>query len=696
MMLGITLSAFVLTSCTNTQMREVFGDSSGPIKSIDEMTKLVAGENAPKAAKVKPVVRDKVSSDAVANDSVIDELILPGTGQSNNEPVVPLASGDITLDFNDTPIKDVAAVVLGDFLGAAYLIDANVKGNITLTTATPINRKSLLPLLDAALSSIGAEVVQSGGAYRVRKAKGASLSGMDFQQSGGGGGFLALPLEYIGAAELAKIIRPLLPNNRPVLPSTSTNLLLVGGSAAELDTVRKTAKVFDVNVMARQAILLKSLKNVQVSDIQFELENIFGAGEKGPLAGLVRFMPIERLNAVLVMSPQQGYLADARRWIERLDQTRKSDEVQVFVYYMQHGRVKEMAQTLGELFTGASVISSPSSSAPSSSTSTRPIVKNASAPKIVADESRNALLIQSTQREYRDIKDVLSKLDVSPAQVMIEAQIVEVTLDDSLRFGVQYALDAGGLGITTDGSAVLSSSNSASIAPTFGSLSNTVGGFAYSLTGAGGQARIILDALAATTEVNVVSAPKVFVLDNQTARLSVGDDVPIVTQTAEGTATDSRTINAVQYRSTGVFLEVTPRVNAGEMVTLEVIQNVSSAVNTQAAGTSNIDSPTIQQSSIVSTVAIQNGETVLLGGMIREKSGKGKSGLPILSSLPFIGPLFGVSSSTGGRSELLVMITPRIIRTPAQARQGTEEIKAGFEGVLKTLADGVRQPDIIP
>ncbi len=190
----------------------------------------------------------------------------------------------------------------------------------------------------------------------------------------------------------------------------------------------------------------------------------------------------------------------------------------------------------------------------------------------------------------------------------------------------------------------------------------------------------------------MISAPTIFVLDNQVARLRVGDEVPIITQTAEGLTEDSRTVNTVQYRNTGVLLEVTPRVNSGGMVTLEIVQEVSSAVNTAASGTSTIDSPTIQQRSFLSTVGVRDGETVMLGGLIRELSSKGKGGIPGLHSVPVVGNLFGRTNNVAQRTELMVMLTPHVVRNAQETSNVTAELKEKFQGVLRMQNEGVTRP----
>lgn len=613
------------------------------------------------------------------------------------------AAGDISLNFQNASIAEIAGVILGDLLKVPFTIDAGVQGSASLNTGTPLNREALIPVLEAVLSSMNAVLINQGEVYRIKSASGMDLQGAPVGSglpSGTGAGFEVFALSYIGAAEMAKIIAPLVPDGRPVNVDTQRNLLIAGGTGPERQSIRETIALFDVDAMAGQSVLLVSLEHVEVKTILFELENIFGGTGKGPLAGLVRFVPVERLNALMVLSSQQEYLSQARDWIRRLDRTRRADEQTVFVYFMQHGSAPDMVKTLQEIFAAppgardvapgaapseaSAGIALPPPSGSASGIAPQPL-------RITADRSKNALLIQGNERQFQQVKDVLGKLDIAPLQVMIEAQIVEVSLGDTLRYGVQYFLDTGGLKIDEDSITQLTSGTSAAgIAPNL--TSPPGGGFAFSLSGRAGQNRVVLDALSDMTSVNMISAPTLFVLDNQVARLRVGDEVPIITQTADGLTNDSRTLNTVQYRSTGVLLEVTPQVNSGGTVTLQIVQEVSAAVNTQSSGSSTINSPTIQQRSFLSTVGVRDGETIVLGGLIREQASKGRSGIPVLHQVPVLGNLFGRTSNSASRTELLVMITPRVVRDTQQSRDVTAEIRERYQGILLLQEKGAVRP----
>jgi general secretion pathway protein D len=267
-------------------------------------------------------------------------------------------------------------------------------------------------------------------------------------------------------------------------------------------------------------------------------------------------------------------------------------------------------------------------------------------------------VILATTAEYRMIEATLKRLDITPLQVLIEVTIAEVSLTDDLRYGLQWFFESGSSAVTFS---TLSTGVVASAFP----------GFSYFFSG--NDARVVLNLLTEITDVRVISSPQLMVLDNQTARLQVGDQVPIATQSAVSIGDpDAPIVNSIQFRDTGVILEVTPRVNASGLVVLDVFQEVSDVI---ATTTSDIDSPTIQQRSIESTVAVQSGDTVALGGLIRDRDEESVTGVPLLSSIPVLGNLFKTTQNQVRRVELLVLITPRVVRNRREALEVTEELR---------------------
>jgi len=312
----------------------------------------------------------------------------------------------------------------------------------------------------------------------------------------------------------------------------------------------------------------------------------------------------------------------------------------------------------------------PSLSAPSDAVSVSGSAPGIGNLSITADETNNALAILATPQQYGVIVAALKKLDAAPLQVLLEAAIAEVTLTDNLKYGVQYFFQPN-----TQNQIVLSDSATSNIAAAFP-------GFSYMFSD-GNNIKIILDALQALTHIEVVSSPQVMVLNNQQATLQVGDRVPIVTQQAQQTTSDTAPIiNSVEYEDTGVILKVTPRVNRGGMVMMDISQEVSQVADTSA---SPVPSPTIQERKINSSVAVQDGETVVLGGLISDARTRGKSGIPLLQNIPVLGSLFGDTSNNNTRTELMVLITPHVVDNTQKARKVTDELRRRLPSVQAVL-----------
>ena len=287
--------------------------------------------------------------------------------------------------------------------------------------------------------------------------------------------------------------------------------------------------------------------------------------------------------------------------------------------------------------------------------------------EIIADDTRNALVILATPQDYKMVLAALQKLDVVPLQVLIEASIIEVTLTDDLNYGVEWFFK-NNFDSEHSGKGTLDS-NVANI----GGLAGAIPGFSYTIIDSAANVRIALNALASQSDLNVLSSPSLMVLDNQTAKINIGDEIPIPSrQSVSNIDPAAPTVNEIQYKTTGVILEVTPRVNNSGLVTMEIKQEVSNAVDTDSSG---IDAPTIQQRQIESTVAINSGETIVLGGLIKNQDTNSESGIPGLYKIPVIGKLFGSTKDETLRTELLVLITPRVIRNYDDARTITDEFR---------------------
>jgi len=604
----------------------------------------------------------------------------------------PVSGGDIVLNFEKTDIHEVINTILGEMLGANYVVDPGVSGTVTLATSQPLSRAELLPTLEALLRVNGVVVHEADGIYSVVPASKA-MSGMMSPQvrlSGDlGYQLLVVPLRFIGATEMQSILQPLLPESGIVKVDTTRNHLLIAGTKAELEQAKATIDVFDVDQMQGMSVGLFKLQNAEATDVRDELKTIMGADADGPLADMLRFITINRMNALIVVSTQSQYLDDAKTWVERLDRAGDAAGENMYVYPVQNGRAENLANLLMQLFdttgaasafgsTGSGLLSpspvNPAREASSQAATAMPTRMTSGgggdvsgSVKIIADSENNALLIMASRTEYDKIRSAIRRLDVMPLQVLVEATILEVTLSDELSYGLQWFFK-NGIGDSKSGVGELFP---LPVDPSF----------SYTVKDSSANIRAVLNLLAADSRLDIISSPSLMVLDNRTATIKVGDQVPIRTSETTSLATsgtDPLVTSTIQYRDTGVLLEVTPRVNPGGMVVLEITQDVNDVDQTT---TSDIDSPTIIQRRIMTSVAVQSGETVVLGGLIRNNQSESEAGVPGLRSVPGVGRLFSSKTTTNTRTELLVLITPTAISNIEEAKKSTEEMKRKLDGI---------------
>ena len=633
------------------------------------------------------------------------QLVRPPKGRVR--PNTTIVDDQVTLSFVDTEIAQVVQAILGDILQENFVVDPSLEGTVTLQTSRPVPRESLVPTLEAALRLNGSALLEVDGLYQVLPLEQAPRNATprlgrpsgraSRAPQGAGYGIQVIPLRYIAAAEIARMLEQVVPPGAVLRADSARNVVVVAGSAEQQANVLDFVDIFDVDWLAGMSFALVPLEIANADQVVRELTKIFGSNDEGPLGGLLRFVPISRLNAVLVISPQASYLASAQDWIERLDLGSEAATPKLYVYYVQHRQVADLAEVLNKIFTPAqsdpftenesdtsdvSMLRGPPASrygtllaeADPEAEDLAPIdglglgagysLYREAEIRIIPDEIYNALAILATPRDYKLVREALKKLDIVPLQVLIEATIAEVTLNDELRYGLQWFFDGG------DNEFTFSTAVSGAVDPLFP-------GFSYIFENS--DIRVVLDALDEVTDVNVISSPQLLVQDNQEARLQVGDQVPVQTSAATSVRdADAPIVNSIEFRDTGVILGVTPHVNASGLVSMEIIQEVSDVVETT---TSDIDSPTIQQRMVESTVAIHSGQTVALGGLIREANSKGRSGLPGLSRIPLLGNLFGSTSVEKARTELLILITPRVIRNRSEAQEVTDELRNRMRSV---------------
>jgi general secretion pathway protein D len=666
-------------------------------------------------------------------------------------PSIPATSiapggGNVTFDFADTDIREVAAQILGNTLHVNYTIDPNVHGTATLRTVTPLSTAQLLPVLQSLLNQNGATLTQQNGVYRVLPVA-ASLG-----VAGGAGtaGGTMIPLRYAGAEDLAKSLAPYAQGGGRIVAVPGANSVIVSGEPAQRDALAALVQAFDVDLLAGQSYALLPVTTGDAADLADALKQAFRAQQGGSLATVLRVVPMARVNAVLVVANAPRYIDEARRAFAVIERGRRQTMRSWHVYYLQNGTANDVAYTLQQAFTPNNVTAQPSAHASgqsggnsasasgissistmgnsstggsssglgglggstsssttgstgglgsaasgghtatssTGSTGANPLLggignssgggNDTNSMRIIPNPDNNAILIFATGEEEDTVESMLHKIDILPLQVRIDAIIAEVTLNDNLSYGTQFFFKHHGIagGIIEEAANAVTGSNGAynpslPATPGYG----TPNAF-FTASGAGGD--VVLQALQDVTTVKVLSAPDLLVLDNETAQLQVGNQVPVQNGTLTTTAASTGVLSSTSYVTTGVITQVTPRVNSGGLVTLDIQQEVSAVLpQTEVSGNSGsgIGSPTFSDRAVKSRVVVQDGQTVGLAGLITDNVSKDNSGLPWLKDIPVLGVAFGTQTNTRTRTELLILLTPHVLHDQRDARALTQDLR---------------------
>lgn len=801
---SVLLLALLAAGCATTRNESVATPAPSPaaapantvMPTVQEPAQNAATEPSTVAAEspTEPVTTVKDAGQKMTPGT----RLFPGTDRFLKADMAPkmdpvLAKGDkVSLNFESVSVGGLATALLGDLLKLNYTVDAGGDTVVSLHTRQPLLRSQVLDVLDAVLLPHDLAIVRdNAGVYHVTK-RTVTLGtrpvvGASKFKDLAGSGTVIVPLNHIAAAEMAKILAPIAPRESIVYVDTMRNLLILQGSKAQLGGWLEMVDAFDVDFLSGMSLGVFVLENANVNVVRDALQAILGSEKAadpyagasssgagvpggasgaggsnaagaggatvasaaasaqmaGPLGGLIRVFPVERLNALVVVTPRSQLLTQVETWIRRLDRPTDTLEAALFVYPVQNGSALQLAEMLNGLFGGQSAQSKSgggvaSGSAPTqfgqgssgatgtagtgfasaatggsspfgatssggsgagmgamsgfpqvgagktssnntSLTSTSQLDGNV---RVVADEKRNALLIRAPRTEYRRIEQALRELDKAPAQVLIEASIVEVSLTGNLQYGVEWFVQnniSGG----RQGQALLNMRDS-------GAIGAQQPGFSYTILNSAGVVRATLNALAEKSQVRLLSSPSVLVLNNHNATIQVGQQQPIKSSTA--VTTGNLVTESITYKDTGVMLSVTPSVNAGGLITMDISQQVTDV--------GEVDSATQQRAfltrQIQTRVAVRSGEPIVLGGLIRENDTSGRSGIPVLSNLPLVGALFGNTSNNNNRTELLVLLTPRALENDDALRSASAELRDRMRSLSLQSSPFSASPQDVP
>jgi general secretion pathway protein D len=646
------------------------------------------------------------------------------------------ASGDgYDLNFENAPVNTVAKVILGDILGTGYIIDPRVQGTITLASGRAVSKADVLFVLENALRMSNVAMVRDRNGYRLIPAADATGSGfVDTDEATRAGyGVSVVPLRYVSAQAMLKLLDGFGIKPNAVRVDNARNLVIIQGTGPERRSAVDTVLSFDGDWMRGQSVGVFPIRNSTPEPIITEIEKIMDTGEGGLSQNLIKLQPVSRLNAILVVSRKPEYLKTVATWIKRLDESDTSG-VNLKVYRLHYGTAKQVAGLLNEILAGRSSggldsaqsqiapgtgLSVASSGGPLSALSAQPptpmgqagagglgagagAAAAAARPagggaaasndlsaagsggafgprgssesaqaniRITPDIVNNSILVYASQETQRIVEQTLRQIDRPLMQVAIDATVAEVTLNDALSYGVQYFLQTRNSG-SQDAASVIST-----IAQAAGPLAGVYPGLNFVL-GPSSMPNIVLDALHNVTDVKILSNPSLVVLDNQTATLQVGDQVPISTGTATVLTANNTVVSTIDYRNTGIILRVVPRVSANGNVIIDIEQESSSVT----PGTATSLTPTIADRRVKSSISVASGQTVLLAGLISDEVDRTRQGIPVLDKIPGIGDLFSQQSGTKIRTELIIFIRPTIIRDAVDAHMVAEELRSKLNG----------------
>lgn len=688
----------------------------------------------------------------------------------------PAASGGgaVTFNFENQPVQAVVKAILGDLLKQNYTIVPGVQGNISFSTSEPVDSSQALPILETLLSWTHNALVQRNGGYVVMPEKEAVAGNLvpSLGAASPKGGLQArlFPLRFISATEMQKLIKPFARTDSTLLVDQARNLLVMSGTPEELANYQSMVRTFDVDWLRGMSVGVFNLQYANVAELMPKLDGMFGKGGDTPLAGMLRFIPIERTNAIVVISTQPEYLQEVGDWITKIDRG-GGNEPQLFVYDVRNIKASDLAKYLAQIYTNGAgsggdnggqvgpglsggtlgsantagatsmgstaggfgnsngateggglsgkvggsafgggtesaegggiggskggVLGGSSAGAPSGfgnvgggnnggPVNEQQYSSSDGSVKISSVDNNNQLLVRARPSQWEEIKSAIRKLDNVPMQVQIETRILEVSLTGDFQFGVQWYLEGltGSTG-TPGTSSFVPGEPYRHRQIGLGQGGNAYGGEPFFYSFLNSNLQVAVRAMETSGNTKTLSAPSMVVMNNQTASIAVGNQIPInqtSVNTGIGTATS---YSQVTYLSTGVILNVQPRINPGGLVYMNISQEVSQADKSVPLVNGN---PAISQRKLATQVAVQSGQTVLLGGLIEQAEGTTDTGIPGLNRVPVLGRLFGNTSRSRNRTELIVLITPRVISGSEDARQITEDYQNKFESLAPLRA----------
>jgi len=645
---------------------------------------------------------------------------------SSYNPLKADSSGDVMLNFDNADLIEVIRT-FSEILDFNYTLETDVSGKVTIHTSKGIAKKDVFPVFYQILETNGLTAVKDGDFYRITTFKDTSRLPLRFRSNKDGKeippeermAVQIIPLKHVSAEEMSKVLEPFITEHGTLITHEASNMLLLIEKNSVIQKANYLVDMFDTDNLANSAHRFYKLKYYTPEEMSKLLGDILSAFNKGK-KDLVRFVPVSRLSLLIAVSSDAETLKWLDKMISEFDVPGEDGESKIFVYFVKNGLADDIGAILGSVFGIATGGGSPASqkneaggtlaqqtqtqqgaAQPQGSTAqanaflkqpTQPTTQPGLQPlssgnqaqgvnqqgaagdltttlkgkvKITTDATRNALIIEAMPSDYRLISGVLKILDVLPRQVLIEVTIADISLDDKDDLGVDWSYKAGQ---GSPGSSILEAVAGSS-------------GFKF-VVGEKDRWTATLAALASKKKAKILSAPSVLASDNKEAKIDISDEIPVVSTEYSATTTGSTPVfqSNVQYKKTGIILSVTPHINENGLVSMKLNQEVSNVGDgVMAAGK---EYTSFRKRTVTTDLTVANNQTIVIGGLMKEERSKGNTGVPILSSIPLIGFLFGKQTESVNKSELMLLITPKVINTLESVDKMTEAYRNKVEKVF--------------
>jgi general secretion pathway protein D len=611
----------------------------------------------------------------------------------------------VVFNFDNADLYEVIRV-MAEILKINYIVDPKVRGVVNIHTVGQIPSEDVFPIFQSILRLNGATAIKKGNVYEIvpfgdaKKLYVLPSTTRDPAKLAAEERYTTqiVILRYIPVAEVSKLIKPFLSDGADIIEHPPHNILIINDLASNVRKSLDIINLFDIDLFADMKVRIYPVLNADVTEIAKEMERIFASFEVSTKSGRgvgITFTPVVRINSLLVISSIPHIFEKVEAWLRELDKTpAEGTKLGVFVYYVQNAKAKDLADVLKQIFVASKekkpefrerVVTPepaqrgvrPTTPAPA----TPPKEEAAAVPEgeinIVVDEANNALVIRAFQRDYRAILETIKKLDIYPKQVLIDVLLAAVTLDKNTEFGVQFMrlLDTA-----------LSGQYQQEI--NLGPAIVTGSGITYSIVQEAGKFAASIKAAADEGRLKVISSPHILASNNKEAKIQVGAAQPILTSTYTTTATATTNVveGTIEYKDVGIIVTVTPRISDGGLVTLELSIEDSRVEETTLGNEDNLLTvPLFEKRTAKTILSIQQGQTIVIGGLIQESRNVIKAGIPLLSRIPLIGALFGTQQYTTNKTELIILLTPHVISDHVQSDTVTREFKERVEGIKREL-----------